>query len=204
MYLQNCPCYSNITVLGNGKAVTILDAEGLMRFMEIESVENEAETLSAVVETDGKPEKDEKQIIIFKCSGTEYFALEIGEISRIEIIDPLRIQDIGNDQFINIGKETIRVVRPENYAPVKKRSYAEEKLYILTLKRSGSPVGLLVGKVLDKVSGEFEIDDKQLSSDYVFGTGRFDGKILIFINPASIVEKIEKDKAKKKPRRVVG
>jgi two-component system chemotaxis sensor kinase CheA len=196
-YLKSCFCYSSVTVLGNGNAIAILDAEGILRLMNIEEAPQ-----SAIGDGGERDDANEKQVIIFKCSGTEYFALEIGEIARIEVIDPGRIQDIGRDQFINIGKETIRVVRPENYAPVKKRSYAEEKLYILTLKKTASPVGLLVGKVLDKVTGDFEIDDKQLSSDFIFGTSRFEGKILIFIDPASIVEKIEKDK--KKPRRVVG
>ncbi|MCL2664308.1 MAG: chemotaxis protein CheA, partial [Defluviitaleaceae bacterium] len=97
MYLQNCPCYSNVTVLGSGKAVTILDAEGIMRFMGIEHIEKETD--EKVINTDN----DEKQVIIFKCSGTEYYAVETGDISRIEVIDPDSIQEIGRGRFINIA-----------------------------------------------------------------------------------------------------
>ncbi|MCL2480182.1 MAG: chemotaxis protein CheA [Spirochaetaceae bacterium] len=198
-YLKKCLCYSSVTVLGNGNAIAVLDAEGILRLMGIEATPQ-----SIVDEEIEKEKKEEKQILIFKCSGMEYFAIEINEIFRIEVVDPEHIQEIGNGQFINIAGKTIRVVRPENYAPVKKRRYTAEKLYLLTLKKSVSPIGLLVAKVLDKVAGNFEFDDKQLYSDFIFGTSRFNEKILIFLNPAAIVEDVEKDKQANKVKKEGG
>ena len=125
----------------------------------------------------------------------------MNEISRIETVDPGRIQEIDSDQFINIAGKTVRIVRPENYVPVKKHSYTTEKLYLLTLKKSESSIGFLAGKVFDKVTGCFEFDDKQFYSDYIFGTSRFDEKILIFLNPVPIAESIENDKQKKSLKR---
>jgi two-component system chemotaxis sensor kinase CheA len=197
-YLKNCLCYSSVTVLGNGDAIAIIDAEGILRLMDIEEAPR-----TAAVDEAGEDWADEKQIIVFKCSGTEHYALEIGEISRIETIDPGRIQEIGTDQFVNIAGETVRLVRPESFAPVRKRKYTGDKLYVLMLKNSAAPIGFLAGKVIDKVTGAFEIDDKQLNSDYIFGTCRHDDNVLIFIDPASIAEKTEKDKLKKKLKRVV-
>ncbi|MCL2009567.1 MAG: chemotaxis protein CheA [Synergistaceae bacterium] len=189
-YLRKCLCYSSVTVLGNGSAIAILDAEGILRLMGIEGVEKNALTQ--------KDEKDEKQIIIFKCSGAEYFALEMDEISRIEAVGPERIQRIGDGRFVNIAGKTVRVVRPENFAPVHKRRYTGNKLYVLTLKKSAPPVGLLAGKVLDKVSGGFELDHDRLYSDFIFGTSVFNEKILIFLDPSAIAEEVEKDKQKRK------
>jgi two-component system chemotaxis sensor kinase CheA len=197
-YLKSCLCYSSVTVLGNGDAIAIIDAEGILRFMEIEGAPRTVTGGEAEEE-----EADDKQIIIFKCSGAEYFALEISEISRIEAINPGFIQDIGSDQYINIAEETVRIVKPESFAPVKKLRYTGDKLYVLTLKNCSAPVGLLAGKVIDKVSGDFKIDDKQLQSDYVLGTGRYNENVLIFIDPVAIAERIEKDRQKKKHKRVV-
>ena len=192
MYLQNCPCYSNVTVLGNGKAVTILDAEGVMRFMGIGNVEKEADDDDKILE------KDEKQVIIFKCSGTEYFAVETGDISRIEVVDPRNIQEIGRGRFINIADETVRVIRPEDFTPVKKRTYTDEKLYMLTFKKSAFPVGLLVRKVLDKVEAVFTLDNDQLYSDFIFGTSVYNEKILVFLNLDAIADDVENDKISKR------
>jgi len=117
-----------------------------------------------------------------------------------EVVDPDDIQDIGKGRFINIADETVRVIRPEDFTPVKKRSYAEEKLYILTLKNSAFPIGFLVRKVLDKLEAVFTLDNTQLYSDFIFGTSVYNEKILIFLNLAAIAEGVETDKVS---RRVV-
>jgi len=195
VYIQNCPCYSSVTVLGNGKAVTILDTEGTMRFMGVEDIEEEAiKKLALAPETQDDKGSNAKQAIIFNCSGAEYYAVETHEITRIDVIDPNDIQEIGRGRFVNIAGETVRVIRPEDYAPVRKRNYSEEKLYMLLLKNSVSPVGLLVRKVLDKVDDEFAFDGEQLYSDYIFGTSVFEEKILIFLNTEMIKEAVENDK----------
>jgi len=186
VYLRNCLCYSNVTVLGNGSAIMILNAEGIIKLMGIES--------GAIIAPEIKEHgRDIKQAIIFKCSGEEYFALEMGEIARIETIRNENIQAIGNADFINIAGESMRVIRPEDFAPVKKSGYAQDKLYMLTLKRSAAPAGLLIGKVLDKAEGEFKLDDGLICGDFISGTSVLDEKILIFLNPAAITEKIMRE-----------
>ncbi|MCL2812345.1 MAG: chemotaxis protein CheA [Clostridia bacterium] len=195
LYLQPCLCYSNVTVLGNGNAVTILDAEGILRLMGIETVE--AIKMSAPTNETRTNTEGEKQVILFQCSGAEYFALEAGEIARLEVICPQSIQTIGNSHFVNIADETIRVVRPEDYAPVQKQDYTAEKLYILTLKKSASPIGMLAGKVLDKVQQAFVLDHDRVCGDFISGTSVLNEKILIFLNAAAIMNEVEKDKKRK-------
>ena len=201
IYLQNCPCYLCVSVLGNGKAVTILDAAGIMRFMGLEDMEiNETSQLALTDETAEKfkTKENEKQVIIFKCSGTEYFAVETADIFRIECIKNKDIQEINNGYFVNINEVTWRLVRPEDLTPVTKHNYTEEKLYVLTLKNTVSPIGLLVRNVIDKAEGEFTMDNKHLYSDYIFGTGIYNEKILIFLKPDAITEHVENDKTNKK------
>ena len=193
-FFRNCLCYSSVTVLGTGNAIAILDAEGILRLMGVKGSAKE----SSYKEYAEPESSQDKQYILFKCSGTEYFALETSEILRIESIDPSQIQEIGNGRFINIAGETIRIVRPENYAPVKSRRYVEDKLFLLTLKHSASPVGLLAGKVIDKVEAAFKYDKDRVASDFIFGTSTYNEKIIIFLDPAAISAEIENDKMKKK------
>ena len=205
VYFQRCSCYSNVTVLGSGKAVMVLDAEGIMRFMGVDHIERElaeAEADVSVAVDEAKGESGEKQHILFTCSGSEYYAVDIENISRIETISVGDIQEVGRGQFINIAGETIRVIRPEDFAPVKKRSYADEKLHLLTMNNTASPVGLLVRHVLDKVEDDFIIDEGQVYSDYVYGTCAYNERVLIFLNAAVIAEDVENDKVKKKIRRI--
>ena len=208
VYLNTCMCYSNVTVLGSGQAVMIIDAEGIMRFMGVGSVEEEMNTsLLSKHSTAGDAEMTEKinrQVMLFNCSGTEYFAVDIENISRIEAVDPANIQEIGKDRFVNIADETIRIVRPEDYSPVRKRTYNEETLYLLSLKNTVSPVGLLIKKVIDKVEDTFNLDSGQISNDFVEGTSAYNEKILIFLNTSAIIQDIEKKKRGKRVARKGG
>jgi len=197
IYLQNCPCYSSVTVLGNGKAVTILDAAGIMRFMGIEDIEKDTEQKFSLEAENTKKTEDLKHVLIFMCSGKEYFTINMGDISRIEIIAANDIQEINDESYINITGFTWRIARPENFAPVEKQNYNEEKLYFIILKNSLS-IGFLVKKVIDKAEKEFSLDSKHILSDFVLGTGIYNEKILIFLNPSAIIEHIENDNSNKK------
>jgi phage-related holin len=75
---------------------------------------------------------------------------------------------------------------------------------MLTLKKSKSPIGLLVKKVLDQIEGIFHLDCCQLHSDFVFGTVVYNKEILIFLNPAAIIEGVENDKVSNKIARKAG
>ena len=205
VYLHSCMCYSNVTVLGSGRAVMILDAEGIMRFMGVSAIEEEALSLLSEGHEDESTESEEKennrQVMLFNCSGKEYFAVDIEDISRIEIINREDIQEIGKEQYINIAGQTIRVVRPEDYSPVRKRTYTEDTLHLLSLKNSKSPTGLLIFNVIDKVEDVFKLDESQVQSQFVTGTSAYNEKILIFLNTAAIAEDIEE---KKRGRRKAG
>jgi len=202
IYLRNCPCYSNVTVLGNGKAVTILDIEGIARFMDIEDTLKAAEKklLPQLSTSDGLDVDADakKQIVVIKCSGNEYFAVETKDISRIEVINRADIQEMGKWFFVNVAGESIRIVRPEDYTPVKKSSYTQEKLYLLTLKNSAAPLGFLVSRVLDTVDSVFYLDSDQLKNDFILGTSVYSEKILIFLNPTAITAEVEAEKERKK------
>ena len=193
VYLQNCPCYSNVTVLGNGKAVTVIDAQGIMQYMNLDDIEKEAAALLSITdETADKDEelnKDKKQIVLFNCSGSEYFAVDIEDVLRIESISAKDIQEIGNENFVNVAGKTIRILRPEDYSPVTKQNYKQEKLFVLTLKNNMGVSGLLASRVIDKIDDVFTLDKEQLNTEFVLGTSVYNEKIIIFLNLAAISKK---------------
>jgi len=201
LYLHGCMCYSNVTVLGSGQAVMIIDAEGIMRFMEVNAIEEEAiKTLYSGKELEQAEEEakeEEQQVMLFNCSGSEYFAVNIEKISRIDSIKQSDIQIIGKGSFINIAGETIRILRPEDYSPVRKRAYNEENLYLLRIVGSEVPVGLLVRKVIDKVDDVFILDEAQVHNEFVSGTSAYNEKILIFLNTSAIANDIKTRKSSK-------
>lgn len=190
VYLRRCRCYASVMVLGSGHAITILDTEGIMRLLGIEGVPKES--------VEEKSEKAARPVIIFQCSGTEYFALDTGKIARIERIAPGQIQLVGNRQFVNLAGRTVQVVRPEEYVPVEKKNYKKDKLYLLVLHEKGFSAGFLAGRALNKVEEAFEMESGCLESDYIFGTGVYHEKILIFLDSDKIMKEVEASRQREK------
>jgi len=189
-FLQNCPCYSNVTVLGDGRAVMILDAEGIMRYMNLDAVEK------TVVEKTIK--KNKQKIILFTCSGSEHFAIDAGCVSRIETINPGAIQKVGENLFTTVWEKTFQLIRPEDFASIKKEDYNEKKLFMITFKKS--KLGLLVKKVIDMTEGMFALDREQIYTDYILGTSIINEKIVIFLNHESITDCVLKTKGERNER----
>ncbi|MCL2741122.1 MAG: chemotaxis protein CheW, partial [Oscillospiraceae bacterium] len=180
-YLKDSVCYSGTTVLGSGEAIMILDAGGIVRLMDIEYEE--------APQVQGGPDAGlTRQVIVFQCSGPEHFALDMGAIRRIETIRPSQVQRVGDSLFVNVASSTVRVLRPEDHAPVSKAGYAADKLYVITLKGAATPVGLLAGRIVDKVEGEFKVDGGRITGEHVLGTSAYGEKVLIFLDPASMAE----------------
>ncbi|MCL2800661.1 MAG: chemotaxis protein CheA [Treponema sp.] len=197
IYLKNCPCYSNVTVLGNGKAVTILNASEIMQFMGIENIEKDVIQQYSLETEKTKKTGNKRHILIFMCSGKEYYSIDMIDILRIELIKAKDIQEINGESFINITGITWRIVRPENFVPVEKLDYTKEKLFLVILKNALS-VGFLVKNVIDKTEDEFSLDNKQIYSDFIYGTGVYNEKVLIFLNPYAITEHVENEKINRK------
>ena len=188
--LKVCRCYSNVTVLGSGEAIAVLDVEGILRLLKLDTAALDAAGVRPAEESASSD--DESQLIIFKCSGPELFAVDIAAVSRVENISAASVQEIGKNLFANVADETVRLIRPENCAPVAVKAYDAEKLCIIRLKGAAVPMGLLAEKVIDKVSGVFATDDKQLRGKFIYGTSKWNEKILIRLNQQKIISNEKK------------
>ena len=179
VYLNSCRCYCGVTVLGSGSAIMVLDAMGLMRSAGLTGVEMPPEAIE-------QSEEEQEQIIVFKCSGAEYYAVNAEDIGRIERLSPDQIQEICEGEYANIAGRTVQIIRPENYAPVQKRPYAKGWLYLLMLESADCSAGLLAARVLDKANA-FALDNGPIEGDYILGTSIYGEKILIHLDTNGIL-----------------
>ncbi len=179
VYLKSCRLYSGVTVLGSGSAIMVLDAQSLMRSARLSGVEMPPEESIP-------PANNLQHVIIFKCSGSEYFAVNEVSVARIERIEPYQIQTIDGGEYANIAGRTVQILRPEYYAPVQRLPYTKKWLYLLMLESGGHPSGLLAASVLDKAEAALPLDGGTIEGEYILGTSIYGEKILIHLDSKSI------------------
>jgi two-component system chemotaxis sensor kinase CheA len=182
LYLRGCRCYSGVTVLGSGDAIAILDAAGIKRLAGVEGSPR-------VEPPEVKPVRAGGQAIVFK--GSEgLFALNAQDVARIERISPAGIREIGERRFVDIAGRAVRVLCPEDYAPVERREYPGERLYLVTLGGEGPPAGFLAGKVLDRVACAYTAASGDIGGKYVLGAGAYGSRTVIYLDTAAILRSL--------------
>lgn len=137
LFLRRCRCYSSVTVLGSGSAVMVLDAGGILRHMDITGIEKPKEAAQPAAETFKR--------VVFKSSGTEYFAVDAALVSRVERIDPAAIQLIDGKPFINVSGATYRLLPPESVLNAPPNQSAWRYLVVLNSK---APAALPAAQIL--------------------------------------------------------
>ncbi len=180
IYLKSCRIYSGVTVLGSGSAIMVLDARGLLRSSGLSGVEMPPEESAA-------PAENTEQVIVFACSGPEYYAVNANYVTRIVRFEAGRIQEIDDALYVSIADKAIRLIRTEDYAPVQKLPYLKKWLYLVLLDSGAQPAGLLADHVLDKVQAVLPLDNN-VEGEYILGTSIHGEKILIHLDSARILE----------------
>lgn len=187
-YLNDCRCYSGVTIMGDGRTAMILDPEGIaaragLRFIDENSESATKDTVSA------EESMTERQVLLlFKCSGPETFSIDLSMVARVEKINANQIEKIGDKAFIQFRGEALRVIRPENYLPVTRGKKKTQKLYVIIPKLVRYPMGILIEKIHDTIETKIKFNQDDIKAKGLVGSAILDNRIVLFINIYELFE----------------
>ena len=186
LFLQGCPCYSGVTVLGSGSAIVIMNVEGMLRFLGMEGAKKKI----AAAKT-GQLRQDKRQVILFRAAGAQLLAFEADKVSRVERIDASEIKKTRKGRFVEIRGKRVRVLGPEDYLPEPKRGRKEGKPCLLLLNTGGAPAGMLASNVLDRLEQIFPPSKRGAKMpEYVSARGVYESEELLLLDAAGILRSI--------------
>jgi len=186
-YLKDCKAYSGVTILGDGSIAMILDPEGIAAVSGLKFTDELIGDSGESNIIDAYEEKREP-ILLFKCSGHEIFGLSLSMISRVEEIKRDDIQTIGDREYIKFRDRTLRIIRPEDYIPVNKKRTDNQKLYVLVVKNTYSPIGILVEKIYDTIMISMGQSQKDIKARGIMGTAFWDNVIVLLLDLYELFE----------------
>ncbi|MHB1420141.1 MAG: hybrid sensor histidine kinase/response regulator [Bacillota bacterium] len=181
-YLRTCQCYSGVTILGDGRIAMILDPEGISGKSGLRFGDESRESNALDTEYPSRDLIEKQDLLLFKCSGPETFALDLSIVARVENIRTEQIEKIGNLEFIQLRGEALRIIRPENYLPVNIGEKDSQKLYVIIPKLVKSPMGILIEQIVDTMESRVEFNHDDILAKGIVGSAILDHRIVLLIN----------------------
>ncbi|SMP48028.1 chemotaxis protein CheW [Anoxynatronum buryatiense] len=197
-YFKNCQGYSGVTIMGDGKTAMILDPEGIVTKASLRFTEDQIETTQLEQQEQTEELREAQNLLMFKCSGEETFAIDLSLVSRVEEILPSQIEIIGDKEYIKHRGEALRVIRPEQYLPVTSKQNNPEKLYVIIPKLVANPIGLIIEKIHDTMMTSIKLNQEDIKGKGIIGSTILNDKIVLLVNIYEIFEMVSPDEYENK------
>ena len=184
-YLKSLHCYSGATVMGDGEVALILNIDGVADYtgvsmLNVEELDQASDSANVIAE-------EMQDVLMFKSSPTEQFAVPLPLIKRIERISNNDIELIGDAEFVTIDGISTHVLRLEDVLNVAPTSN-HETMFLLLPKHIQKPYGVLFSTLLDVRSVSMNIDTESYVADGVLGTSIIDSVMTLFLDIYRAVE----------------
>ncbi len=166
-HLRDVSSYAGATILGDGKSALILDIVGISNLMSLRSVKDTAR--QRIIEKKIEKGRHDKSLLVVKNAATEYFALPLGLISRLEKINRNEIEAPGGQLSIKYRGANLLLFKIEDTARVAPIEDVESP-YVIVFQHEEREVGVLVSGILDTIDTSIEIDDKTFRQPGILGS----------------------------------
>ncbi len=200
-HISDTKCFSGATIMGDGKVAMILDASGIadfakLKFTEIQTEEKRRLEEEAQMESDAMNRR--QSLLIFNNAYTEFFALPLKYISRLEKIEPTDIHRVGSRHYINYRDQELPLIYLENVLPVSSFPKNPLELYVIIPKNSDTLGGIMVSRILDTVETEVNVHKTDATPKGLHGSSFVGDQLTLFLNPYEVLDLFEKQSLQSK------
>ena len=186
-YLQNEPCYSGATIMGDGRVAMILDVTGIATVAELDFNQNNALEEDLVKNVNDQSER--QSILLFANSTTEQFAINLQMVSRIEKVTAEQINHIGGQHFLTYQDSSLRVIHLHEHINTTPPASTPKQLYVIIPKLVTHPIGIIAHEIIDTMSINSELDKNSFAEGKgTIGTIVINKRMTIFVDIYSLFE----------------
>ncbi len=187
-HLQGCFAYAGATILGNGKVSLIVDPASLARVAGLSSVQEE---FRSPEKTLPPPEAEQDvDLLVFRNTEKEVFAVPIDRVGRIDKIDPERVEEAAGKKIIQHRGKVLHVHTLAEFTPASPFRPTGEIL-VIVFYVEGKQLGLLANPPIDTVSLPVRRDPELSSIPGIAGTAFLEGKTALVLDVMEMVSLLD-------------
>ena len=192
-FISDCKCFSGATILGDGRAIMILDPGGIaslanLHFSDIQEEEKrrkEMERQEAALRASRT-----RSIILFKVSEEERFAVPQEHVKRLERIHPGAIERVGDREYWKYLGEPLPLLRLDRLMEVSPIPQGRNELYLIIPKASaegGAQAGIIISDILDALDVDVDLKPVDIQGPGLLGSAMVHDRLTIFLDPLQLV-----------------
>jgi two-component system chemotaxis sensor kinase CheA len=195
-FLQNTKCFSGATILGDGRVIMILDANGLAATSNLHFTDLQAEELRRAEEERKTAElkaSRRRSIILCEAAAGERFAIPQDRVLRLEQVSIANIEHIGDREYIEYRGEGLPLVRLDRHLEVRPLDPNLKELVLIIPKlqsqgdRGHPPAGILISSILDALDVEVELKPVAFKGPGLLGSAVVQDHLTLFLDPVPLV-----------------
>ena len=183
-HIQDCPCLSGATILGDGHVALILDIAGIAVHEQIPNNEELNKENDKLAVTN---DEETQHMLLFSNHAEEHFAVSMDIISRIDRIRADQIDSVGGQELLQYRDSTMSLLRLENCITAKTVD-PKKRLYVIVFEIAGKEVGLVAPHLEDICDVAMSIDTVTFRERGVLGSMVLGDKTTRFIDLFEIAD----------------
>jgi two-component system chemotaxis sensor kinase CheA len=189
-FVRACPCFSGVTILGDGKVAMILDPSGIageagLGFGELG--EGSGEAAAPVVQIP----RERQFLVLFAAGAEEIAALPLVQIERIERLAPKNIQHVGERELLEMRGMMLPLLRLHQHLPFTPPPSDPADLFLVITKVRQAPFGIVTERVLDALEADLEVDRSTVTGPGLLGSAVMSGRIVMLLEAYGLASLVD-------------
>ena len=181
--LKSLQVYSGATILGDGTIAPILDIQGIMQEMNLNTFSN--------IEDDNSDDKtfnqnDLQKLLVINNGTEENYSMMLKNVLRVERISCDQIKHVGSTRSCEIDGKSIALFTVDDAADVEPLKI-EGNLAVILFEVLGRQVGLLTKEIVDSLEVEVEFEEFPYKQPGIFGSTYINDKLCLLIDCFTLV-----------------
>ncbi len=181
--LKRIGIFSGATLMGDGQAALIVNAEGIMTHSRCFAVEITDSKIGSI-----RDPHEVHRVLLFEYGPTEQFALPLIQVKRVELLAMSRVEYVGSKEYVTIDGQSTRILRLSQAMHVSECDPLESMFLILP-KFVSEPMGILASRIVDTESLAIQLQPSE-GEPGVLGTAIVRNRLSLFLDIQSLREHV--------------
>jgi len=188
-YLEPCGVYSGTTILKNQQAALVLD---IFNIAHKAGLSNAAKAVNDAVSeiSNQDPGSGHYSLLTFRNSDTEYFAVDLDCVERLERIKSADFEKIGSKEVVQYRGAALVVVE---LSQVLKCSAFQDSEYqeVIVFRQKDTLVGVKVFPPVDTVECRLSLDKSTFNTPPILGSAILNDNTTLLLDVPAMVKTIQ-------------